>query len=99
MGYLASLKPVPSPFLVHGQLSESARRGEKIFKQAGCADCHVPGSAFTDMHPYDVGTRGPNDKTTDKFYTPTLIELWRTAPFLHDGSAPTVRDVVTAHNP
>ncbi|MCP4643498.1 MAG: cell surface protein, partial [bacterium] len=29
--YLASIKPVPSPYLVNGRLSEAARRGEKVF--------------------------------------------------------------------
>jgi cellulase/cellobiase CelA1 len=27
-----------------------------------------------------------------------LIELWRTAPYLHDGSAATVTDAITTHN-
>jgi YVTN family beta-propeller protein len=99
VAYVQSLKPVPSPFLVQGRLSASATRGKKIFVQSHCADCHVPISSYTNMHSYDVGTRGPNDKTTDKFYTSTLIEVWRTAPYLHDGSAPTIRDVVTKRNP
>jgi hypothetical protein len=96
--YLQSLKPVPSPHLVHGKLSESAKRGKKIFRSVGCADCHVPG-LFTDLKPHDVGTRRTFDGTNDKFYTPTLIEVWRTAPYLHDGSAATMRDVLTARNP
>lgn len=96
--YLKSLKPVPSPHLAHGELSKSAKRGEKVFQQAGCADCHVPG-LFTDLHPHNVGTNREFDKQTDKFYTPTLIEIWRTAPYLHDGSAVTIRDVLTARNP
>ena len=29
-----------------------------------------------------------------KFDVPTLVELWRTAPYLHDGSAATVEDVL-----
>jgi cytochrome c peroxidase len=95
--YLKSLKPVPSPHLVHGELSEPAKRGQSIFTRAGCADCHPP-PIFTDLHQYDVGTRASFDKPTDKFDTPTLIELWRTAPYLHDGSAATVRDVLTARN-
>jgi len=41
IAYLHSLKPVPSPYLVNGQLSVAARRGEKIFKKARCTDCHV----------------------------------------------------------
>lgn len=95
--YLKSLKPVPSPHLVNGRLSESARRGKAVFTQARCAACHPP-DLFTDLHPYDVGTRGPYDQPGDRFDTPTLIELWRTAPYLHDGSAATVRDVLTTHN-
>jgi YVTN family beta-propeller protein len=98
--YLKSLKPVPSPFLVNGRLSESARRGEKLFKdrQVGCAVCHPPG-LFTDLHSYEVGTRGRYDQAADRFDTPTLIEGWRTAPYLHDGSAATMRDVLTTGNP
>jgi YVTN family beta-propeller protein len=95
--YLKSLKPVPSPHLVRGKLSESARRGEKLFQQSGCASCHPPG-LFTDQRSYDVGTRRPFDKPGDKFDTPTLIEVWRTAPYLHDGSAATMRDVLTTSN-
>jgi cytochrome c peroxidase len=34
-----------------------------------------------------------------KLTTPTLVEIWRTAPYLHDGSAATIRDVVTTRNP
>lgn len=48
--------------------------------------------------PYDVGTAGALDREQKQFDTPTLIELWRTAPFLHDGSAPTLLDLLTAHN-
>jgi YVTN family beta-propeller protein len=96
--YLKSLKPVPSPYLVHGKLSKAAERGRKIFSRAGCAMCH-PSPLYTDLHRYDVGTRGQFDSLTDKFYTPTLVEVWRTAPYLHDGSAATIRDAVTTHNP
>lgn len=98
--YLKSLTPVPSPFLVNGRLSDSARRGEKLFKdrQVGCAACHPPG-LFTDLQTYDVGTRGRFDQPADRFDTPTLVEGWRTAPYLHDGSAATLRNVLTTSNP
>ncbi len=81
-----------------GKLSEAARRGRRIFGLAGCADCHTP-PLFTDRRPHDVGTRRSFDKPNDLFYTPTLIECWRTAPYLHDGSAVTVRGVLTRNNP
>jgi YVTN family beta-propeller protein len=97
--YLKSLKPLPSPYLVHGKLSAAAKRGEKIFQgSAGCEECHAPG-LFTDLHPHNVGTRRTFDGPKDKFYTPTLIEVWRTAPYLHDGSAASIRDVLTTRNP
>jgi cytochrome c peroxidase len=96
--YLKSLRPVPSPWLVNGRLSEAAERGKAVFARAGCAECHPPG-LFTDLHAYDVGTRRAFDKPGDKFDTPTLVEGWRTAPYLHDGSAATVRDVLTVWNP
>lgn len=97
--YVKSLRPVPSPRLVNGRLSTEARRGEAIFRSAetGCATCH-PGSLYTDQKSYDVGTRGLFDRNTEMFDTPTLVELWRTAPYLHDGSAISVRDVLTEHN-
>ena len=40
----------------------------------------------------------PTDKATDTFDTPTLVEIWRTAPYLHDGSAATLREVLTVKN-
>ncbi len=97
--YLASLKPVPSPHLVDGKLSESAQRGERLFNdvEVGCATCHAF-ELHTDQRRHEVGTRGRFDDPRDRFYTPTLVELWRTAPYLHDGSAATVRDVLTTKN-
>jgi YVTN family beta-propeller protein len=97
--YLKSLRPTPSPHLVKGKLSAAARRGEKLFRssEVGCAGCH-PGPLFTDLQSYDVGTRGPYDGAADLFDTPTLVEIWRTAPYLHDGSAATIRDVLTTSN-
>jgi cytochrome c peroxidase len=32
------------------------------------------------------------------FDTPTLVELWRTGPYLHTGAAATVKDVLTTCN-
>jgi YVTN family beta-propeller protein len=100
--YLKSLEPEPSPFLVHGRLSESASRGQRIFAdpEVGCIDCHVP-PLFTDQASVDVGTRGHYDRPEDPdpFDTPTLVELWRTAPYLHDGSATTIREVLARLNP
>ena len=98
--YLKSLEPAPSPRLVNGKLSEPAARGRQLFMnpKLGCAHCHPP-PLFTDLRAYDVGTTGNYDKPTDRFDTPTLVELWRTAPYLHDGSAATLEELLTARNP
>jgi len=97
--WLKSLEPVPSPHLVHGKPSPAARRGEKTFRSqaAACASCH-PSGLFTDLAPHDVGTRGQFDQEQDQFDTPTLVEVWRTAPYLHDGSAATLYDVLIPRN-
>ncbi|UCG58308.1 MAG: c-type cytochrome [Phycisphaerales bacterium] len=95
--YLKKLRPVPSPYLVKGKLSARARRGGKLFESAGCASCHTPG-LYTDMKKHDLGTAKGLDKGK-AFDTPTLIEVWRTAPYLYDGRAKTMVDVLKKHNP
>jgi YVTN family beta-propeller protein len=97
--YVRSLKPLPSPHLVAGKPSEAARRGERIFNDpaTGCAHCHPPG-LYANLKSHDVGTRGPLDAPRDRFDTPSLIEAWRTAPYLHDGSSATLLDVLTVRN-
>jgi cytochrome c peroxidase len=96
--FVKSLRPLASPWLQHGRLSKPAERGKQLFfdPTVGCANCHLP-PLFTDLKPHAVGT-GKFDQLTDEFYTPSLIEVWRTAPYLHDGSAATVREALTTHN-
>jgi cytochrome c peroxidase len=98
--YLRSLAPAPSPHLVNGRLSEAAERGRRLFRdpQIGCARCHRS-PHLTDLKAYDVGTLGKYDRPGDRFDTPALVELWRTAPYLHDGSAATLEAVLTTSNP
>jgi len=90
--YLETMQPVPSPALIDGKLSEAAERGRKVFETARCAYCHS-GEYFTSLRQHHVGTSSmPLD-------TPTLREVWRTAPYLHDGRAPTLRSIFSEHNP
>lgn len=83
-----------SPFRnADGSLSPAAQRGEAIFNGvAGCASCHVA-PLFIPVAPNPptitagVGTGlAPANVTT-------LLGLWATAPYLHDGSAATLFDV------
>jgi YVTN family beta-propeller protein len=94
-GYLKSLRPVPSPRLVDGQLSAAAHRGKKVFfdPQVGCGRCH-PEPYYSDQSLHDVRSAGRYDKPTDQFNTPRLIEAWRTAPYLHDGRYLTIKELL-----
>jgi DNA-binding beta-propeller fold protein YncE len=94
--YLKSLKSVPSPRLIEGNLTQAAERGKLIFNRAGCAECH-PAPLYTDMEEHDVGTGLGRDKGK-RFDTPTLVELWRTAPYLYDGRAESIKDVLKKFN-
>jgi cytochrome c peroxidase len=103
-----------SPHRRPGDAAWEARRarGEALFRDArtGCAECHA-GPRFTDstfitgrtplLH--DVGTLRPTSGqrlggALPGLDTPTLRGLWRTAPYLHDGSAATLREVLTTRN-
>jgi cytochrome c peroxidase len=89
-------------------LSEEERRGLDLFRsKAGCVQCHAgpnltdesfhnTGVAFRNGRPLDEGrfavTHDPRDH--GRFKTPTLREVARTAPYMHDGSIYTLEDVI-----
>jgi len=104
--YVASLgrdKLPKSPYrLADGRMSAAALRGRDRFAALGCRDCHDPLSDYTDsingpaLH--DVGTLRDSSgarlgQALTGIDTPTLLGLWDTAPYFHDGSAVTLRDV------
>ena len=91
--YLKSLQAIPSPHLEKGSLSQQALMGKKVFEEAGCAECH-PGPHFTDLKKHSMGTLGAFDRQ-NSWDTPSLIEIWRTGPFLHDGRCATLEEVFT----
>jgi len=93
--YLKSLQAVASPYLQDEQLSAAAQRGEKLFfsDKVGCAECH-PAPLYTDLKRHDIGSKSPCDRRR-AFDTPTLIEVWRTAPYLHDGRYTTIKELIT----
>ena len=55
-----------------------------------CVYCHAGARDFVQGHRWDVGTGG-------YFEAPSLLGLSETAPYLHDGSAATVREAAMAH--
>lgn len=91
--YLKSLQPVPSPYLVNGELSDLAKEGRKIFEKLNCTECHS-GPYYTDLKMHRIGEDIEFEKGWD---TPTLREVWRTAPYLFDGRAATMEEVFEIH--
>lgn len=91
--YMKALTPVPSPYLVNGELSDKAKEGRKVFEKLKCGDCHS-GPYYTDMKYHRIGEDIEFEKGWD---TPTLREVWRTAPYLFDGRAATMEDVFKEH--
>ncbi len=92
-------------------LSESAKRGLELFRgKARCTRCHS-GFNFTDEKFHNLGigwdtntvdlgrymeTKNPEDVAA--FKTPTLREIARTAPYMHDGRFKTLEEVVEFYN-
>src|SRR5690349_8463178 len=101
--YVTSLSQVgPSPY----RNADGTLTAQALFKGAGgCSGCHS-GSDFTDSASgvlHDVGTiKASSGKrlggTLTGIDTPTLKGVWDTAPYLHDGSAATLLDVLTTQN-
>jgi cytochrome c peroxidase len=86
-------------------ISASATRGFVLFNgRANCAACHS-GWAFTDASFHDIGVAEGNDigrgrlfrssvKLQYAFKTPTLRDVGRRGPYMHDGSLRTLADVI-----
>lgn len=97
-----SLSPHRSP---DGRPTAEGLAGKAIFKAKNCASCHR-GSRFSDSGAavlHDIGTvKASSGKrlagSLTGIDTPTLRDTWASAPYLHDGSAPTLADAVRAHS-
>jgi len=100
--YLGTIEVLDSPF--RANLTE-INIGKSVFEDLGCQSCHIP-PLYTDHKLHDVGTGDPSlEKNSHgrgtSFDTPSLIGLWLTAPYFHDGSAATLEQVLqteTVHN-
>jgi YVTN family beta-propeller protein len=81
-------------------LTETEQRGKTIFEspQTQCAVCH-PSPLFTDLQVHDVGTANePEEWFGPLIDTPTLRFLYDSAPYLHDGRAATLFDMLVTYN-
>ncbi len=93
--YLKSMLPVESPALqLDGTLTETAEEGKVLFEQYGCAECH-PAPLYTDLKLHTSPILGKDGGWENRdFATPTLVEVWRSAPYMYNGSAKTIEDAV-----
>jgi PKD repeat protein len=80
--------------------------GEEAFLAAGCQECH-PAPLYTDSNidteiRHDIGTLTPASGNRlgmplDGIDTPSLIGVWSSTPYLHDGSVTSIADAIQAH--
>jgi mono/diheme cytochrome c family protein len=113
-GKLAALQAyqlsLPAPVAPAGSFdAAAAARGEALFNGIGnCASCHS-GAQFTDANlrlhsPAEAASEAAgvpsyaSRSATKQYRTAPLRGLWQHAPYFHNGSAATLRDVVASYN-
>lgn len=92
-------------------MNESEIRGRELFfGKANCTRCHV-GSNFSDSDFHNLGVGmskakpdlgryeiSKEEKDKGAFKTPTVRDISRTAPYMHDGSVATLEEVVDLYD-
>ena len=88
-------------------ISEQAKRGWTVFSEkAKCTNCH-DGLLLTDLQYHNVGIGmdaetpdigrakvSGDEKDTGAFKTPTLLDVSKSAPYMHNGSVATLEEAV-----
>ena len=108
--YVRSLPPRPNRWRLPGsELTAAQERGHSLFVREAdkfgnpiaetnrCVYCHS-GPQGTSQKSFDVGTKKITDNT-GLLDTPQLTNIAITAPYLHDGTAPTLEQIWTVFNP
>jgi CxxC motif-containing protein (DUF1111 family) len=115
VAYVANLPAPGTTFPLSTEARSDVARGQELFTQIGCGDCHTPdlGEAvgvYSDFCLHDISDH-PNDgytvtpqvpvpedhPTAAEWKTPPLWGAAETAPYLHDGSAPTLDFAIERH--
>ncbi|MBL8327360.1 MAG: DUF1929 domain-containing protein [Rubrivivax sp.] len=89
-----------------GSYSAQAERGRQVFTEQYCINCHIwptfTGSAAAPAAVIGTIKRSSGERLGGPLTgidVPTLIDVWSSAPYLHDGSAPTLQEAILAHPP
>ncbi len=96
MEFIGHPERPPNPYR-EKRYQTAIQRGWKVFLSARCDSCHPP-PLYTDRKSHDLGLATPSDPYS-RFDTPSLRECYRTAPYLHDGRAPVLREIFTRYDP
>jgi len=108
--YICTIPRPPNRYRPLGApLTEAQRRGKVIFertrtndgriipKENRCITCHFP-PLYTNRRKSDVGTKMWLDRDGN-FDVPHLNNIYDSAPYLHNGIAPTLEEIWTRYNP
>lgn len=95
VAFLDTLVPPPHP--ISGKKDSADRRGQELFHgKAGCVRCHRP-PLYTSPGLYDVKLE--HDGSPYKLWNPpSLIGLYSRGPYLHDGRAGNLDDLLQKHH-
>ena len=104
----AYLRWLPMRPGVRAASAEAIDQGSTAFATLGCDDCHPGGGTDSSWLPdgrpllHDVGTltAASGNRLGAPLWgidTPSLVGVWSTGPWLHDGSALTLTDAVLRH--
>jgi cytochrome c peroxidase len=88
VGYFASMRPADAELVVLLAPGQTERVDTDILQSTGT-------ERPRDLGRYEV-TGSPNDRW--RYRTPTLRNVALTAPYMHDGSLPTLRSVLLFYN-
>jgi DNA-binding beta-propeller fold protein YncE len=90
--FLRTIDFVPPP----GKKDDAAKRGEAVFKSRACGSCHAPPD-YTSDEVFVVGLEDKGDRYKG-FNPPPLRGVTTRGPWLHDGRARTLEEVLQKHH-
>jgi DNA-binding beta-propeller fold protein YncE len=94
VAFLGTLEHPPNPQrLPDNKLSQAAQRGRALFEGAAkCIRCHTP-PEYTSEHTYEVKLEA-DGSPYPRWNPPSLRGLWQRGPYLHDGRAATLDELL-----